>query len=303
MSIVEKETKMCRLVLLLALIALVACSPTSITISLGAPTATPTPTEMPLPTPTPTSIPTPNYTATAQVLATATTQALATATAQARATATTQALATATAQAGATAAAATTQANATATAHAGTAATKTALLAFIDALVAKAGRPNRIANGQLDSSNRTLNTEMSPKNFVADIEFTNPADAKVHPWDLTFLFRYSSVENRFTLVLDGAGTWSLNYPTQRLADRTIIESVASGTIPTMNLGASGANKVRFVVYEKAGFLLVNGDLVGMMDLSRNVSAGQLYIVTANMVGHNFPGLLLPYKNVVIADLQ
>jgi len=45
---------MCRLVLLLALIALVACSPTSIPISLGAPTVTPTPTEMPLPTSTPT---------------------------------------------------------------------------------------------------------------------------------------------------------------------------------------------------------------------------------------------------------
>lgn len=294
---------MLRLVLLLVTLMLAACSP--ITISIGAPTATATWTPT-LPPPTATATATPDLTATAQVHVTATAQAEATS--QAGVQATTAAIlaqrnATFTAQAKSSDATATAQANATATVQAARVATKNALLAFVDALVAKADRPSRFTNGELTSSRKILNTDLRPKNFVVDMEFGNPADPKVHQWDLMFMFRYSSVENRFFLVLHSTGTWSLLYPGQRQADRTTTEVVSSGTMPTLNVSPTGSNKVRLVVYENAGFLCMNGELAGMMDLSKNPSSGELWITSGMMIGDDFPGLVMPYKNLVISGLQ
>jgi len=308
---------MLRLVLLFVTLMLCACTPTSITISLGAPTATATPTLTPtLSPPTATATSTPDFTATAQVQASATAQAKATAdgqatatanaqasaTAQAKATADAQASATAQARASATAVAATAQANATATAKAATEATKTAILAYVDALVQKAEKPVRFPDGRLESSNNMLYTDLRPKNFVADIEFSNPADPKIHPWDFETMFRYSSVENCFILVLCSDGTWSLLYPAQRLAYGTTTERVGNGNLPMMNLSPTGSNKVRFVANESTGYLFVNGELGGMMDLSKDLSSGQLYFGTGGMIGYNFPGLVMPYKNLAISGL-
>ena len=294
---------MFRLVLLLVVLMLVACTPTSITISLGAPTATPTFT----PTSTPEVIPTRTPDATAEAQATALVQARATEAAQSRGTATAaaataQANATAQARASATAAVATAQANATATAQAATAATKTAILAYVDALLQKSLRPIRFPDGRLDGSHNMLYTNQSPKNFVADIEFSNPADSKIHPWDFEVRFRYSSVENRFILVLYSDGTWILLYPVQRQADRTTTERVANGTLPMMNLSPTGSNKVRFVANENTGFLFVNGELGGMMDLSKDPSSGELYFGTGGMIGYDFPELIMLYKGVVVTGL-
>ena len=283
---------MFRVVLLLTALMLVACTPTSITISLGAPTATPTFTPTSLPTATATSTPD----------ATATAGAQASATAQAKATADAQATATAQARASATAAAATAQANATATAQAATAATKTAVLAYVDALLQKALKPVRFPDGRLDSTNNMLYAGLDPKNFVADIEFGNPADSKIHPWDLLFMFRRSSVETLYLLVLYSNGTWNLLYPGQRQADRNIMEAVANGSLPMMNLSPTGSNKVRLVVSENIACLFMNGELAGMMDVSRNPNSGQLFITTGQMTGDNFPDLAMPYKGVVVTGL-
>ena len=305
---------MLRLVLLLVILMLAACTPTSITISLGAPTATATPTLTPtLSPPTATATSTPDFTATAQVQASATAQAKATADAQAEATARAQSQATtaamfaqmnaaATAQTNVSNATATAQANATATAKAAATATRNALLAFVDALVQKADKPTRFPDGHLTSSQKTLNTNLLPKNFVVDIEFSNPADPKIHPWDLMFEFRFSSVENGYYLVLYSNGTWQLLYPGQRQADRTMMERISSGTMPMLNLSPTGSNKVRLVAYENAGFLFVNGELAGTMDLSKNPSSGELNIITGSMIGDDFPGLVMPYKNLAISGL-
>jgi len=314
---------MLRLVLLVVTLMLAACTPVSFTISLGAATATATPTLTPtLSPPTVTATSTPDFAATAQVLASATAQAKATADAQAEATAraqsqaTTAAMlaqinatataqtntsnATATARANATVIA---QANATATALAATAATKTALLAYVDALAQKADNPTRLPDGQLTSSQNMLNTGLRPKNFFVVIEFGNPADPKIHPWDLTFTFRLSSVQNYDFLVLYSNGTWALYYPEQRQADRTMMQRISSGTIPTLNVSPTGSNRVSLVVYENAGFLFVNGELAGTMDLSGNPSSGELWISTGQMIGDNFPGLVMPYKNLAISGLR
>jgi hypothetical protein len=61
--------------------------------------------------------------------------------------------------------------------------------------------------------------------------------------------------------------------------------------------------VRFVAYENAGWLFINGELAGAMDLSKNPSSGELWITTGMMIGDDFPGLTLPYRNLVISGIR
>ncbi len=296
---------MCRLILLFAALMLVACSPVSITISLG---ATPTPTL----TSTPEVIPTWTSDATAEAERTAIAQtraaeaaqsrAVATSAATAQANATTQARAaatnmTATAQAKATA---TAQANASATAQAA-AATKTALLAFADALIAKAGRPEREKEGEI-SETKWFWVNGNWKNFVLDVQLFNPADPAVHPWDYGVEFRRPSKDKYLTLLLRSDKTWVLFHPERTTADSTILTRVSSGTVAPMDNSTTGSNKIRLVAYENAAFLYINGVFVSTMDLSVNLSAGELYLVTGFLTVDYFAGSIVRFKDLSVAGL-
>jgi hypothetical protein len=310
-AVAVKETRMYRAILLFAALMLVACSPTSITISIG---ATPTFTPTLIPTVTPTQ--TPDTVATAQVEASVIAQTrsaeaaqsrgtatAAAATAQANATGQAQAQATATAQAraSATAVAATAQANATAAAQAVTAATKTALLAFVDALVAKAGRPVREPAGTFGAASR-FNVSGNWKNFVLDVQLSNPTDQGSHSWDYGFEFREPSRGKYLALVLRSDKTWALFVPEQSLADRITLTRLGSGTISQMDVSSTGSNKVRFVVYENAAFLYVNGEFVSAMDISVNPSSGELYMIVDFLIADSYGNPSIRFNNLSVAGL-
>jgi hypothetical protein len=256
------------------------------------------------PSPTPTLTPTP----TVWAEATATAQAAVTATAQAQTTATAQAQATTTAQARAQAATATALAQRTATAQAqasattAAGATKTALLAFIDALVQKVGdKPYKLHNEKLAAPQTQFYTTLSLKNFVADAEFTNPADPAVHRWDYGFRFRFVGTDKYYTFILISDGTWRLNYPEKALADVIQVKSWG-GKVGKMDLTPTGSNKVRLVVNENAAYLFVNGEFVTVLDVSTYNSGGSLFIGTAFMQGDDFPGLSVTVIDAVINGL-
>jgi hypothetical protein len=277
---------------LLAALMLVACSPTSIVVSNSA-------TPVPIPIPTPTLLPTVTATSTPDVIATA--QARAGATAQAKATIDAQATATADANAMATLVArgATAQANATAT--------KNALLAYVDALVAKAGRWEREPQGTIGPNyqwapSQWFRVAMSWKNFVLNVQFFNPADRTEHPWDYGFVFRRYDSENYYALLIRSDGTWNLYYPGTREADHRNTIRLGSGIIKGMDLSSTDSNQVRLVVNEKDAFLYVNGEFVSALDVSANLSPGELHVVTGYMNSDQFPGLSVRFKDLNAAGL-
>ena len=186
-------------VLLVIAIIASACQPSSITISFGLPTPTSTWTPTPMVDAAATAAVQAGATATAQAQVQATTNARATADAQATATA--QAAATVTTQAHATAtaaaqASATAQANATATARvqataaaqAAATATTQALVAAINAIADAAPAKPLIVReetipGVASPYITTYNPALDMLNFVAEVQFFNPADPKIHPWN------------------------------------------------------------------------------------------------------------------------
>ncbi len=278
-------------VLMIIAITATACSGASISISLGA-----------SPTPTVTATSTPGQAAT-QAQASATALAAATLTAQAQASSTAQAQASSTAQAVASATARVqSTSTAAAQATAGALATKNAMVAYVDALAQKAGRPFTITQRKLEERERWFNTNLELKNFVAQAEFLNPADPNIHTWDYGFIFRLAGfTSQRFDIYLRSNGTWGLAFPLTANADSITVKR-QSGIVAKMDLTPTGSNRIKFVANEKDGFLFVNDDYVGMMDLSERIQSGGFYIVTGLIQGDLFPGLSVTIKNVSIAGL-
>ncbi len=271
-------------ILIIIAIITTACGGVNINISLGA-----------TPTPTVTATSTPDQAATAQAQASATAQAAATLTAQAQASSTAQAAASATARVQSTSTAA-------AQATAGALATKNAMVAYVDALAQKGGRPYTLTQEKLQDRNQWFNTNLELKNFVAEAEFFNPADPKIHSWDYGFVFRIGGMtDQRISMALRSNGTWYSSYPIKPNADSVEVKR-QTGVAPNMNLTPTGSNRMRVVANEKDGFLFVNGDYVTMIDFSDRVQSGAFYIVTGLIQGDEFPGLSVTIKNVSIAGL-
>jgi hypothetical protein len=286
------ETMMFRPILLLATLMLVACSPNSVAVADSVtPTPIPTPTLTLLPAMTATS--TPDTTATAQAQASATALAQATIEAQATATADAYWMATLVAR--------------KATAQANAAATKNALLASIDALVAQAGRAAREPEGTIGPNYPGrpagwFRVGWSWKNFVLDVQFFNPADRAEHSWDYGFVFRRYDPDNYYILLLRSDGTWNLSYSGKRHADYREMLRMGNGKIEGIDLSPTGSNKVRLVVNEKDAFLYVNGVFVSALDVSANLSPGELHVVTGYMNSDVFPGLSVGFKDLSASGL-
>lgn len=200
----------------------------------------------------------------------------------------------------ATAAAATVQANATATEQAATAATRNALIAYVDALVKKAGIPNKEPEGIL-TGRSWFYPRLYIKNFVADVQMFNAGDPAIHSWDYGFRFRMSG-DKRYSLTLHSGGTWRLAFPEKAAADHVVVKTVGNGKVQKMNLSPTGSNRIRLVASDKSGFLYVNSDLVAMLDLSEHTSSGEIILVAGSWVGNDFPGMSVRFKDLVISGL-
>ncbi len=303
-----------RSLVVLLLIAFVAsaCQAGSITISVGQPTPTSTWTPTPTVDVPATTTAQAQLTATAQAQANATAQARATVTAQAQATTNAQAIASATAQAQATATAqaqatATARAQATNAARAAATATTQALVAAINAMVdAQTARPytqkEETVAGKPSPYVTTFYPELDMKNLAAEVEFFNPADARANLWDFGFFFRASKLD-QYRLVIRSDKIWYLLLVDTNLPDAVDGKTITQGIVPNLNLAADGTNKYRLVVKDTNGFLFVNDQYIGAMDVSARMLSGQFYIGTGMAKNANFPGLKLHFKNLNVKWLQ
>jgi hypothetical protein len=302
-------------VLLVIAIVASACQSSSITISLGQPTPTSTWTPTPAvdaqataaiqaaTTATAQAQATTNARATADAQATANAQAIGTATTQARATATARAQATATAQAQATA---TARIQATVAAQAAATATTQALIAAINTMVDSApGKPfvvrEETVGGQPAPYVTLYNPKLFMQNFAAEVQFFNPADLAVHPWDFGFLFRAGDID-QYRLVIQSSKIWYLILIDQGLADAVDGKLITQGVVSNLNLDKDGSNTFRLVVKDKSAFLFINNQYIVAMDVSARSTAGSFYLGTAMGKGANFPGLKLYFKNLSVKGL-
>lgn len=259
------------------------------------------PAPAPTPTPQPTATPNLNATATAQAQANATAQQQSTAAAQAAMTTTSQSQAAATAQA---------RANASATTQAQASATLQSIQATVNALTQKATKAFGPNEGTLEIPPQQLRiaslaTNLNLRNFIADVQYFNPADPAVHPWDYGFVFRITGPRVANIALVQSDGTWSVLVTTGKtLPDgRNESKELGGGKLTKVDVSATGSNRMRLVVNDTAGYLFVNGDYVATVDLSENNAAGGLNISSGNRLVNMFPGMSTRYKDFIVSSLQ
>ena len=244
-------------------------------------------------------------TATANAQATQTAQAQATATAIAQATQTAQAQANATANAQATQ---TAQAQANAAASANATATAQAAIAAVNALARSAGQPVGVPDGRMDCSNpgtigESGRTSISPRNFFAEAQFFNPADASTHAWDIGFFFRHTGSNNQYRLVVSSDKQWRLvNAVGTTAAGKADTKTVTQGTVTNLDVSKDGTNLIGLVVNDRVAYFFLNSMYIATLDVSERNTAGPIYVGSGFTEEAKFPGCSTPYKNFIVRAL-
>jgi hypothetical protein len=139
--------------------------------------------------------------------------------------------------------------------------------------------PNLVANVRL--LNQTLESK-----------FYNPYDLARNPWDYFVTFRTHS-KGSFVFVVTSSKSWTL------LQDGV----VAQGTLPNLDVSATGSNVLKVVAKGARGELFVNGQLIANVDLSSNMTAGYSAIGSGLYIGNRVPGAATRYENFTIRPSQ
>lgn len=267
--------------LILLVLLITACGIPGFTISMGAPTPTPSPTGTYTPTLTPTATPNAEATASAQAQATGTARAAALATREAEQTATARAEAT-------------TRAQGTATAAAQASATRGSLVNAINTLAQSGKRAYYSDRGEINATPPYVTIEnaggTSLRNFVIEVRFLNPGPN----WAYQLGFRDSGPYSHYRLVVNSSSQWGLIMPTENGGPNTVqTKTIASGVATGVDLSPSGSNQVRLVVNDKAAFLFLNGQYVSAMDVSERNTSGGIWIGS---------GTSFRYENFLVSAL-
>ena len=142
---------------------------------------------------------------------------------------------------------------------------------------------------------------VSVSDFVATATFSNPYPAVLGGWDYGFLFRDAGQFNYHAVVVenrnDGAPMW-FHYLRDGAGEGLLLASGrASGLWPD----SGGANPMRLVAIGSQGWLFVNDDVVGTLDLSAGPAEGDVAVVTGYHNENKVPGQSTRFLGFAVSE--
>ncbi|MCL4869018.1 MAG: protein kinase [Anaerolineae bacterium] len=117
--------------------------------------------------------------------------------------------------------------------------------------------------------------DTNSRDFILQADFGVPFTALVGTWDIGFIFRQAEGDNAMRLVLRSTGYWSLNNRVGR-TDNFIVEGNVSQFV---NLRTNQTNKITLIAHGDRGYFLLNDNFVAVLDLSDNLSVGDVALGT------------------------
>ncbi len=128
--------------------------------------------------------------------------------------------------------------------------------------------------------------------FYATATFVNPTDMSARS-DIGIGFRDLNTNSEFRFVLRSDGAWALAVGTgSPVVQGTVTYDATPGASVTLEIIARGAT----------GLLAVNGVVVQQVDLSSNLSAGDVYIASGMYASDTVDGRQVPYSNFQVYQL-
>jgi serine/threonine protein kinase len=142
---------------------------------------------------------------------------------------------------------------------------------------------------------KMLSGNVSLRNFVADVTFSNPHDGAAAPWDWGFAFRETQEE--YWLILDSTGDWA--HIERRDGEDTFL---GEGKVTGLNVAAAGSNRLTLIALDDTGYFFLNGVFVTALDLSSQSAAGEVSLAAAFFEGNEIAGNSTGFSDFTIWPL-
>ncbi|NPV55804.1 MAG: hypothetical protein HPY76_03900, partial [Anaerolineae bacterium] len=149
-----------------------------------------------------------------------------------------------------------------------------------------------------DSAIEEFEADVDLDNFIATGVFVNPYDFSFHTFDVGFLFRYTSGEQQYRMIISGNGKWGL-MQNDGSADGTWI---ANDTAGNFNSGAGQRNRITLVALYDIGWLYINDNLTAELDLSGRRQSGDISIATGIYTNDEVVGYATAFEDFTVIPL-
>lgn len=161
------------------------------------------------------------------------------------------------------------------------------------------------ANGDLphdsDEFIVEFGADVSVGDFVATATFNNPYPALLSGWDYGFLFRDAGQFNYHAIVVenrnDGAPMWFHYLRGGAGEGRLMGSGRASGLWPD----PGGVNTLRLIAIGPQGWLFINGEAVGALDLSVGSTGGDVSVVTGYHIENKVAGQTTRFLGFTVSE--
>ena len=154
-----------------------------------------------------------------------------------------------------------------------------------------------LIHGPGDSLVVSSEADVSVADFVATVTFVNPYAAEDGSWDYGFFFRDTGRNMQFRIVVTSRGRYSFRYGVEESAR-------SSGDVPSLDVSAGAANALVLIVQGGTAHLLVNGEYIGEpLDISSELRAGDVSVVTGTFTGNEQKGAVTRYEGFTIWELE
>jgi hypothetical protein len=134
---------------------------------------------------------------------------------------------------------------------------------------------------------------VSVADFYATATFVNPTDLSV-PFDVAIGFRDVNTNTEFRFVVLSSGDWALAVGTAT--------PLIQGSIANFNGTPGASNTLEIVARGATGLLVVNGVVVQQVDLSSNLSAGDVFVASGLYASTTVEGRQVPYSNFQVYQI-
>lgn len=139
----------------------------------------------------------------------------------------------------------------------------------------------------------TTYADVSPADFIVQVEMANPYGSATGSWDFGLIFRQTDVDNEMRLVVRSDGLWSVNDRTPG-TDNFVQDGNAS---QYLNLGAGDSNLFELIVVGDVGYFFLNTEFVSQLDLSARTASGNIALGTGFYGVNEINGEVTSYNNL------
>lgn len=149
----------------------------------------------------------------------------------------------------------------------------------------------------LKGSNQVLEEyELAPRirNFIAEAVFVNPVSAT--GWDYGFIFRNPKGNYYHLVLVSNSGTWE---HILRTGADLQPQTLQSGSDIRAKSVAQDTNHLRLIAWNDYGWLFINDEPVGTIDLSGYAAAGRLNVMGGYHWDHDADGITIEFSNATV----